>query len=169
MIGYPTIPQNTFQQLRDLDRASPQFHEQLSDILHGDAYQNVLPGLQSENLAWLVEYLDSVRPKITLLHLCPIVPQVLADISDHAGPIFRESLHELGKICGVKEVLPKSCTLSESLIGCVYEGTFNGSKVRVRRVRAYPGGDPQKAKEVRTRSSVSLSSATDKPDRSSVR
>ena len=63
---------------------------------------------------------------------------------------FQESLYELGKICGMKEVLPKSCTLSESLLGCVYEGTFDGSKVRVRRLRMYPGGDPRKVKEVFT-------------------
>lgn len=45
--------------------------------------------------------------------------------------------------------VPKSCTLPESL-GSVYEGTFNGSKVRIRRVRTGPGGDLQKVKEVRT-------------------
>ena len=50
----------------------------------------------------------------------------------------------LRKICGVKNVLPKACTLSDSLLGCVYEGTFNGSKVRIRRVRTHPTGDPQK-------------------------
>ena len=30
----------------------------------------------------------------------------------------------------------------------MYEGTFNGSRVRIRRVKTYPGGDPQKIKEV---------------------
>jgi len=49
---------------------------------------------------------------------------------------------------GVEAVLPESCRPSESLQGCVYEGTFNGSKARVRCVRVYPGGDPQKAKEI---------------------
>ena len=81
---------------------------------------------------------------------------MLAGISDHASDQFQESLHELRKICGIKEVLPTSCTLPESLVGCVYEGTFNNSKVRIRRVRTYPGGDPRKAKEVGGQSHVSL-------------
>ena len=79
------------------------------------------------------------------------------EISDRAIPIFQETLRELGKICGLKEVLPKSWTLPESLLGCVYKGKFNGSKVRIRRVRMYPGGDPQKVKEVCTRCHVSSS------------
>ena len=59
----------------------------------------------------------------------------------------------------MKEVLPKSCTLSESLLGCVYEGTLDGSKVRVRRLRMHPGGDPRKVKEVCTWSHISFPSA----------
>ena len=54
------IPTNPLQPLHDLDRTSPQFHEQLNDFLRGDEYRNVLPGLQNEDLVWLVEYLDSV-------------------------------------------------------------------------------------------------------------
>ena len=57
------------QQLHFLDKASPQFHEQLSSLLHGNAFQSAFLNLQSESLAWLVEYLDSVRLKTTLLHL----------------------------------------------------------------------------------------------------
>ena len=52
-------------------------------------------------------------------------------------PAFQESLLELRKICVVKKVLPKPCTPSESLLGCVYEGAFDASKVRVRRVKAF--------------------------------
>ena len=81
------------------------------------------------------------------------------DISDHAIPVFQDSLRELVKICGTKEVLPKSWILSESLLGCVYKGTFNGSKVRVRRVRMHSGGDPQKAKEVCSQCHVHLFSS----------
>ena len=78
-------------------------------------------------------------------------------ISNHASPAFQEYLHELKNICGVKEVLPKSYTLSSSLLaiglpsvsGCVHEGTFDGSKVRIQRVIMYPKGDPQVFKTVR--------------------
>jgi len=83
--------------------------------------------------------------------------QVLVDISNPASLAFQESLHELGKICGIKELLPKSCILSGSLLdislpstsGRACEGTLDGSRVRVKRVISYPEGDPQKAKEVR--------------------
>ena len=64
MAGYPVIPHDPFQQLRDLDKASPQFHEQVSNFFRGNVYQGALPSLQSESLVWLVEYLDSVRLKI---------------------------------------------------------------------------------------------------------
>jgi hypothetical protein len=49
-----------FQQLRDLKRTSPKFHEQLSDFFRGDEYRGVFPELQVEGLAWLAECLDSV-------------------------------------------------------------------------------------------------------------
>ena len=74
--------------------------------------------------------------------------QILYDIPDPNIVPFQEPLDELRRICGVKNVLPATCTLSDSLLGCVYEGTFNGSKVRIRRVRTHSKGDPQKAKEV---------------------
>ena len=77
-------------------------------------------------------------------------------ISGHTSPAFQEYLHELRNICGTKEVLPKSYTLSASLLanslpsvpGCVHEGTFDGWKVRIQRIRAYPKGNPQKLKKV---------------------
>jgi hypothetical protein len=69
-------------------------------------------------------------------------------------------------------VLPKSCILSDSLLvvglpsasGRGYEGTFDGSKVRVLRTRSYPEGDLQKVKEVRFRRHVfPVSQAQTKP------
>ncbi|KAF9651098.1 kinase-like protein [Thelephora ganbajun] len=47
------------QQLRDLDKSSPQFHEQLNNALHRREYRTCVPTLQGEDLVWLVEYLDS--------------------------------------------------------------------------------------------------------------
>ena len=64
-------------------------------------------------------------------------------------------MHEFGKICSVKGVLPKSCTLSAGSLPHpgflpvsenAYEGILNGLKVRIKRVRIVPKGDPQKAK-----------------------
>ena len=61
------ITKDPLQQFRDLDRASPHFQEHLSNLLRGNEYQNILPKLQSEDLAWLVEYLDGVSLQITFL------------------------------------------------------------------------------------------------------
>ena len=55
-------PSDTLRKLRDLDKASPRFHEQLVNFLRGDEYQNVLPKLRDEDGAWLIEYLDVVSP-----------------------------------------------------------------------------------------------------------
>ena len=56
---------NPLQKLRDLDKTSPQFHKQLIDFLGGNEYQDVIPRLQSGDLVWIVEYLDSVSPQTT--------------------------------------------------------------------------------------------------------
>ena len=48
------------KQLRDFDRASPQFHQHLSNFLCSEGYRGAIPSLQSEDLAWLVDYLDNV-------------------------------------------------------------------------------------------------------------
>ena len=101
--------------------------------------------------------------------LCSTSLQVLANVSDGTNVLFRESLHELRKMCGIKHVLPKACTLTESLLECVYEGIFDGSKVRVRRVRMRPGGDPVEAKEVCDRFRAFLCLDTDETHRNSTR
>ena len=79
--------------------------------------------------------------------------------------MFLEGLKEL---CDAKGVLPKSYELSESLFECVYEGFFNGSRVRIRRVRVCEGVDPRKVKEVCTLHPVSVYSPTHGSDRPSA-
>jgi len=78
-------------------------------------------------------------------------------ISNHTSPAFQEYLHELRNICSANEVLPKSYTLSTSLLavslppipGSVREGTFGGSRVRIQRSMMHPNGDPRTFKMVR--------------------
>lgn len=65
---YLMIPHDPFGQLRNLDKTSPQFPEQVSNFLHGDVYQSVFPGLESDNLVWFVEYLDGVSLHPSVLH-----------------------------------------------------------------------------------------------------
>ena len=56
----------SLRQLHDLDKASSQFREQFIDFLRGDQYQDILLGLQREDLGWFIEYLDSVSLRTSL-------------------------------------------------------------------------------------------------------
>ena len=65
-------PSNPLHKLRDLDRTSPRFHNQLIDSLRRNEYRDVTTNLQDEDLTWLVNYLDNVsrhtispRPTLT--------------------------------------------------------------------------------------------------------
>jgi len=51
---------NVLKQLRGFDRTSSQFHKHLSSFLRSEGYRSAVPNLQGEDLAWLVEYLESV-------------------------------------------------------------------------------------------------------------
>jgi len=62
------ILHNHLQPLHDLDKASPQFHKKLVEFLRGNEYQDVVPILQREDLAWLVEYLDNVSLRAIFAH-----------------------------------------------------------------------------------------------------
>ena len=53
-------PSDILSQLHDFDKASPQFHKDLSNFLRSEEYRSTATTLQGEYLAWLVEYLDSV-------------------------------------------------------------------------------------------------------------
>ena len=56
-------PPDALAQLRGFDRASPEFHKRLSNLLRSEGYRSVVPTLQGEDLTWVVEYLDSVSPQ----------------------------------------------------------------------------------------------------------
>jgi len=56
------------QQLHHLDRSSPGFHDQLSNVLYGEEYKECVANLQDDDSVWLVNYLDMVRRHITLPH-----------------------------------------------------------------------------------------------------
>ena len=51
------------QQLRRLDRSSPDFADRLNGILHGKEYAQCEPNLGND-LEWLIEYLDEVRYRV---------------------------------------------------------------------------------------------------------
>ncbi|KAF9644868.1 kinase-like protein [Thelephora ganbajun] len=127
------------EQLRRLNRSSSKFQDQVSNILYGQEYKQWAQGVQSDDLVGLVDYLDKAL-----------------DALDPAGHGFRKCLRELRHICGARTILPTSYALSSSLLiisgqpvasgssGDLYEGTLNGSKVCVKRVRVYSRDDPTK-------------------------
>ena len=56
---------NPLRLLHDLDRTSPQFHKQLISFFGGKGHQDVVLCLQTEDLTWLGQYLDSVSLRPT--------------------------------------------------------------------------------------------------------
>jgi len=57
----PSPDPPTLQGLDRLDRSSPEFHNQLSNTLYGEEYQQCVPNLRDDDLVWLIVYLDKVR------------------------------------------------------------------------------------------------------------
>jgi len=60
----PMSPLTPSQQLRRLDKFSPQFPDQITDLLREQGYRNHITNLQDEDLLWLVEYLNDVRLRL---------------------------------------------------------------------------------------------------------
>ena len=60
-------PSDLLQQFYNLDRSSSEFHDQLSNILYGKEYKEHVPSLQGDGLAWLADYLDKVRLRVSPL------------------------------------------------------------------------------------------------------
>jgi len=60
----PSLP--VLQELHRLDRSSPDFHDQLCNVLYGQEYVRCVPNLQDDDLVWLVDYLDKVRRNVAL-------------------------------------------------------------------------------------------------------
>ena len=146
------------QQLRHLDRSSPDFHDQLRKVLYGEEYMQCVPNLQGDDLVWLIDYLDKVCHRITSSYSQLKSAQAL-DCLDPSTATSRKCLRELRTICGASGMLPTSYTLSSDLLnvspepfaaggyGDMYEGALGGPKVCTKRVRVYQE-DPQKATRV---------------------
>jgi len=145
---------NPLTHLRHLDTTSPTFQDQVSNILYGEEYTRWVSDIQGEDLMELVDYLDKVGRRISLLR-SPLNPHQVLNSLDPAIPAFRKRLRELRNICGSKMILPTSYMVSSNLLDIssrpvasggsadVYEGTLNGSKVCVKRVRIYSHRDSQ--------------------------
>ena len=62
----PSSP--TLQQLHHLNRSSPDFYDQICNVLYGEEYVRCIPNIQGGDLVWLVDYLDKVRRRVALPH-----------------------------------------------------------------------------------------------------
>jgi len=153
---------NPLKQLRRLDMFSSEFHDQVSNILYGEEYRKWVKNLEGDDLMGIVEYLDKVRCRGSLLRSLLRSPQVLATL-DPTSLAFRECLRELRMVCGARTILPASHVISsQGLIvgrepvagggyGDVYEGSLDGSKVCVKRARMYTKGSNMETIKVQRR------------------
>ncbi|KAF9643889.1 kinase-like protein [Thelephora ganbajun] len=133
----------TLQQLHRLDASSPDFGDQLSNVLYGHEYQQCVQNLQGHDPVWLVDYLDKALDRL-----------------DPSGSASRKCLRELRNICGTRGILPTSYALSADPLeigsypldsggyGDVYLGVLGGSTVYVKRVRMYVAEGPQKVTKI---------------------
>ena len=155
------------QKLYHLDRSSPDFHDQLSNVLYGEEYQKCVldVNLHGEDLVWLVDYLDKVSHHIPPPHSL-LKPVQALDCLNPSSTASRKCQRELRTICGARGILPTSYTLSSDHLsispdpfaaggyGDVHEGTLDGLKGCIKRVRVYQEG-PQRATKVQYRSHLS--------------
>lgn len=54
-------PFTPLQQLRGLNRSSPDFRDQLVDLLGEKEFQASIPNLERVDVMWVVNFLDTVR------------------------------------------------------------------------------------------------------------
>ena len=59
------------QQLRRLEKLSPQFPDQLTGLLRERGYQDDVTNLKGEDLLWLIGYLDDARPRVAFANPLP--------------------------------------------------------------------------------------------------
>ena len=142
----PTSP--ALQQLNRLNRSSPEFQDQLNNVIYGEEYRQCVQNLEGDDMVWLVDYLDKVRLHATSPHALPKPPKVL-DGLDSSSDGFRKCLRELKTACGTGGTLPASYTLLPHLLDIcpepfasggfcdVYEGTYDGSRVCIKRASSY--------------------------------
>ena len=56
----PSSP--VLQKLRNLEMSSPNFQDQLFNAFYGKEYAKCVRDLEGDDMTWLINYLDKVRP-----------------------------------------------------------------------------------------------------------
>lgn len=140
------------QRLRDLDKSSPLFPDQLATLI-AQVPVSFMSGLTNNDSLWVLEYLDNVcipTPRLSIWFLNLV--QALEDFSPFSL-VSCECLCALARMTRTAKMLPKSLTLSTThsvtsihpitsgTIADVWEGTYNGCKVYVKQPRYFPATD----------------------------
>ena len=62
----PMTSPELLQRFKRLDKSSPQFPDQLTNLLYKEGFKDQILKLRDEDVVWLVEYLDEVCLSIAL-------------------------------------------------------------------------------------------------------
>ena len=100
------------QRLYRLDASSPDFQDQLDDLLRENEYQECVPALQSDDLMRLVDYLDNVRLRVAL-------------------PTLHSSWHRLSIASILPVWLPKSHYMNSEAYAAIARYSQHGTSFRL--------------------------------------
>lgn len=56
------------KQVHNLDKSSPDFPDQLNNVLRGEEYREIRQGREADEMRWLVNYLDQVCHLVAFSH-----------------------------------------------------------------------------------------------------
>ena len=145
--------------LEQLDSLSPKFADRVRKTLRGQKYKHYVANLQGEDLSPLVECLDKVGLRCRCDESFLKSGQTSVTLQQ-TSPAYFVCWLELWRICGDNKILPQSHVLSASDVNVgerpvasigpcdVYEGSLDGSEVRVKRLRVYSIQGPKDEKRV---------------------
>ena len=153
----PSLP--ALQKLHRLAVSSPDYGDNLYEVLHEEDYRECVANIGGDDLTWLVDYLDKVcalhRPLHSVLN-----PAQALDGLEPSSEAYRKCRRELRSICGTNGILPTSFTplsqlqytsqepFADGAYGEVFHGTLDGSKVCIKRIKVYTKDSPEIAKKV---------------------
>ena len=112
--AFPMTPRNSpvLQRLYKLDASSPDFQDQLYDLLREHEFQECVPALQGDDLMQLVDYLDEVRLRVAL-------------------PTLRSSRHRLSIVSILPVWLPKSHCMNSEPYAAIARYSQHGTTFRL--------------------------------------
>ena len=147
------------QRLFKLDGSSPQFPEQLGELLQYEEWAEHLQPLPEGELVELIDYLDSVSFISTPTEFCLSSLQILDGLDRMSSP-FRDGLRVLRRVCSSRAILPTTYgmpgkfSLSAAVpvasggFSDVYKESFGGADVCIKQLRRYAKDDPVKIQRV---------------------